>query len=906
MTPAPFAKARRLCAATLLAGFLVGVPVLLLSLGSPLPARWPAWSRLVTDLRIGYVPSSLPAKVALGAGWALWAFLSYETVVETRSWIRRRASRHSSALGPLQPLLSKLVAAIVLSAPVAGRGVAVAGTPVVLSSSLSVPATPEPLVPEEPAPASLVNLPVYVVQPHDTLWGIAQRHLGDPLRWSEIAALNEGRAEGSATFGDPHWIWPGWTLLLPADATGIAQTASDVALGPGPSSPVASRVAEQDVPVRSVTGSVPEGESEASSVHKHPEGRHQGSPMIPVGIGLLGAGVVVLLDRLRRVQQRRRPRGLRITLPEEDLVELERDLRAGAEPPLLSDLESSLRLLSSLQRDKAPPEEQFRLLAVRCRADRLEFVMDGECAGDPPRPFECAGIDHTWVLGRDWTMHQPPDALQRLSACEPISSALVTAGTDSAGELLVNLEHLGSMSVTGAEAAMLLQGMLVQLCTVPWAEAVDIVVVGHPNELRSLERARQVPSLAAALTVARLRADERRALLTEAGLHGAADAHRQQAFDCLDLLVVLGLPPAVEAEPDASARLAELAGDGSAGVVALLGGEARARWHIEADGGPIDLHLPDDRSTLGRGDPIEKSDVLPPRLPAGLLDGVNALIDAATDTRGTSPIVAEVPHDDGSPDPPRGGTPAEDAAEDYEVEVRVMGPVEVVGVARPFARAWALELVVYLAMHPDGATTDRWSEALWPGRLMAAPSLHSTASAARRSLGVSAAGVDHLPRAHGRLCLGPSVTSDWARLQRLAAQDTPAARRAALRLVRGRPFEGMRSPDWTILEGIVASMEAVVVDLAVRHAEACLESGDPAGAEWAARQGLLVSQYDERLFRILLRAADAAGHPAGVEAAMDQLVRLVADDVEPYDAVHPETIELYRKLSRRATARRGA
>jgi hypothetical protein len=65
-------------------------------------------------------------------------------------------------------------------------------------------------------------------------------------------------------------------------------------------------------------------------------------------------------------------------------------------------------------------------------------------------------------------------------------------------------------------------------------------------------------------------------------------------------------------------------------------------------------------------------------------------------------------------------------------------------------------------------------------------------------------------------------------------------------------------------------------------------------------------QYDERLFRILLRAPDAAGHPAGVEAAMDQLVRLVADDVEPYDAVHPETIELYRKLSRRATARRGA
>jgi hypothetical protein len=31
---------------------------------------------------------------------------------------------------------------------------------------------------------------------------------------------------------------------------------------------------------------------------------------------------------------------------------------------------------------------------------------------------------------------------------------------------------------------------------------------------------------------------------------------------------------------------------------------------------------------------------------------------------------------------------------------------------------------------------------------------------------------------------------------------------------------------------------------------------------------------------------------------MSELVKLVADDIEPLDAVHPETLELYRKLSR--------
>jgi DNA-binding SARP family transcriptional activator len=79
----------------------------------------------------------------------------------------------------------------------------------------------------------------------------------------------------------------------------------------------------------------------------------------------------------------------------------------------------------------------------------------------------------------------------------------------------------------------------------------------------------------------------------------------------------------------------------------------------------------------------------------------------------------------------------------------------------------------------------------------------------------------------------------------------------------------------------------------------CLERGEADAASWSARQALRVSPYDERLYRILMRAADAAGHPAGVESVLDELITLVAEDVEPFDAVHPETLELYRELSRR-------
>jgi DNA-binding SARP family transcriptional activator len=245
------------------------------------------------------------------------------------------------------------------------------------------------------------------------------------------------------------------------------------------------------------------------------------------------------------------------------------------------------------------------------------------------------------------------------------------------------------------------------------------------------------------------------------------------------------------------------------------------------------------------------------------------------------------------------------------VEVVVLGPAEVRGISRPFARAGSLDLVVYLAMHPRGASTEAWATALWPDRLLAAPTLHSIVSEARRCLGRSAAGGDHLPRRRGTLQLAQSVTSDWERLGVLAAQADPEGWREGLSLVRGRPFDALRSPDWTILEGHAAEVEDRIVQLAIRLAEHDLGVGDGRGAERAVRRALLASPYDERLYRLLLRAADLQGNPGGVESAMAELVRLVSGvprvsgppghmlaTPDAVACVHPRTADLYRALSR--------
>jgi DNA-binding SARP family transcriptional activator len=259
-----------------------------------------------------------------------------------------------------------------------------------------------------------------------------------------------------------------------------------------------------------------------------------------------------------------------------------------------------------------------------------------------------------------------------------------------------------------------------------------------------------------------------------------------------------------------------------------------------------------------------------------------------------------------------------------EVEVRVLGPVEVIGAARPFARCHALDLIVYLALHPRGAGNDEWAAALWPERRPAAATLHSTASVARRALGRSSDGGDHLPRSRLRLGLAPTVASDWDRFRALAGQDERARWIEAMALVRGRPFDGLRSSDWTVLQGFVPDMQERVVLVAQRLGETALADGDWATAGWAARRALRASPFDERLHRVLLRAADGAGNRLGVEEIMDRLLSLLGDAGQPpsrqgdgpstaqvrtmqdwADLLHPRTLDLYRSITGRRE-RRGA
>ena len=89
------------------------------------------------------------------------------------------------------------------------------------SPPFSAAPPPSPVV-QPPPPTQPPATPVYVVQSGDTLWALAARYLGNPLRYQQLFALNRGISQVDGyTLVDPNLIYPGMKLLFPADATGL-------------------------------------------------------------------------------------------------------------------------------------------------------------------------------------------------------------------------------------------------------------------------------------------------------------------------------------------------------------------------------------------------------------------------------------------------------------------------------------------------------------------------------------------------------------------------------------------------------------------------------------------------------------------------------------------------------------
>lgn len=592
----------------------------------------------------------------------------------------------------------------------------------------------------------------------------------------------------------------------------------------------------------------------ASVVSLHQERRSR-SAWGEAPAAIVGGGVVLALDRLRLVAKRRRRPKEKPEVPEGPAREVEHGMRSGSSMELLGCFWRSAALLDS--------------------ADARWILVPKDSSGQDRavEDFGRASRDSKVVFG---------------------TPCFVLGETK---EMVVGckMDHLGGLVVVSDPwvSAGLISSIGLQFACWPGAGLYEIVLVGF----EWLQQARELPVRFAKELSEVVDWLARRALASASGddEQRERDPMKDLSGGSEEVLVVMGYLPSDKE----LGMLSRIAGDGSCGVHVVTAASKKQMEELERPGwialrqdeggfsheAPGVLALPEGQGTL-----------TPLLLDQNLARAIGMLLSSASRT--TEAAMAPEPRV--APEPSQADEGDEVGSETgAEVTVCVLGPVGIEGGERSFSRSWAFELVIYLAMHKGGVPNDIWATALWPERVLSPATLHSTVSVARRCLGRASDGEDHLPHAHGKLWLRPTVTTDYERFCTLAKSEDPRDWEAALALVKGEPFQGLRAGDWAIVEGFVAEIETKVVDLAERLASWQLGQGNARAAQWAARQGLKASKYDERLYRVLMLAADALGHPQGVESVFRELVALVAEDLEPFDAVHPDTVQLYRGLSRR-------
>jgi nucleoid-associated protein YgaU len=817
---------------------LVGLPVALLLLAGPppIPTSLPSARDFAQQLSFEDLLTVLVAVL-----WLTWLWFVVCVVVEVLAALRGGLARSVPLAGPLQRLARVLVGALLLTGIMAGQAQAVEAPSTAPTTSVSALVTADlpPVATADDTTADAVadeqadhvGEKVYTVKApkdgyHDNLWDIAERHLGEGRRYHEIYELNKDKVQADGgKLQLARLIQPGWELVMPDDAVGIERVAAP-APAPVEAPPAApSSDPAGDVSADSADGAVASEQSDRSAWMG--------------GIGLLAAGVIGAL-----ALQRRRAAGRR---PGDDARELEAGLRVAASSDRVDRFDHVLReLTAQCRRAGVNPPPAYAALVDDTSVELLLA------------PARTEAVEGWEVLedGRRWRSTATLDGPRPTEAVP--YPAMVALGVDPDGrDVLIDLESAGGIvAVTGdpGVAEQVAAAVAVQAATAPWSEVVQVTASDLPDGIAEVgdERLR-VADLAAELDGFERQISSLRdsVLIGRMGRRGATTSH----------VVVSGRVPS----DDVSARLGALMGSGRQAFSVLVAGEhPGARWRLQVD----------DQGTLTL--PLLGLTVDANRVTAAQVGAVAELFSASRE--------ADRP-DDGDrvaiPVPGRDHDDADWTSASHRVAVLGRVAVQGGGALADERLEQATELVVHLAMHPEGVHPTVLAGAVWP-RGVTADVRDAAIRRAREWLGSDADG-SHLLRedAEGRLSLAPSVVCDWdcARtlLLRSRRAGTPRAEvdllRRGLKMARGEAFVDVPQGRyaWIVRDDLPRTIARVLVDASVRLAQLLSDQDDPAGASTAAEAGLRVSPAHQELWRALLRSRHAESGVAGVRRTLDEM-----------------------------------
>ncbi|TYL51699.1 LysM peptidoglycan-binding domain-containing protein [Nocardioides sp. BGMRC 2183] len=531
-----------LAAAGVLVLIAVGPPALLVATGA-----LPNPSDFTLDRLTGPDDGSLAVAVLGVVAWCAWAVLLVCMVLDLAARLRGVRVRRVPGLALPQLTVGRLVALAALlfvslptPAPTLPRFTPPAGTPEPAPLPVSAPvAAPTPT--HAPARPSTEPSPdvrptqTYVVKRGDSLWRIAEKHLGDGRRYDEIVALNRAILNG-----EPDFLQPGTTLRLPAgsgteDSAYVVQpgdTLSEIAqdtLGDADAYPRIADASDQTLqpdgerlldpdlikpgwqltipndhpasearPDRAATPTAPQRPRPAHENDDHratppppPASPGTATPsesgaeddegaVVPAWLlpGLAGAGAVLagslllVLRQHRRTQLRYRRPGRVVAPPPDELRAVEKS--AHVTGSLISPRVDALdRALRCLATAEAPRVESLLL-----SHDRITLTLVEASVLAPP----WTGADRSWSAPLAAGF---PD----VDGVEPPYPLLVSLGATANGLLLVNLEEIRCASIAGdaSAAADLGRHIAAELSLNAWSTLVEIDTFGLGNDLGSID-----------------------------------------------------------------------------------------------------------------------------------------------------------------------------------------------------------------------------------------------------------------------------------------------------------------------------------------------------------------------------------------------------------------------------------
>jgi DNA-binding SARP family transcriptional activator len=745
---------------------------------------------------------------------------------------------------------------------------------------------------------------IYVVRPpegryHESLWEIAQNHLGDGRRYSEIFQLNVDRIQPDGTkLTIASLIRPGWVLRMPSDAygPGIETITEHANREPG-----AEKIAEHahERPAGTLTDSAVHRQADsparsnadrAAAPLRSEERRaepatggtvaHQASAVWPeelAAASLLAAGVLSALGRRRRELLWQRAFGRRMPVPEGDAAVAEQALRFGADDPAVALLDNGLRHLSRVNAaNRKPPPTVF---AAMLSPGQLHLWVAPPDT-DPPAPWTADASGQVWRLDAAAApVLDPGDALAPYPG-------LVTLGTNETGRIMVDLEAAhGLIAVRGPAERVraALAALAVELVTNRWSDRMRVTLVGFGEGLQNIspERVELTASLDDALLELEHRAASLAADMAMSGLDsvltGRALGGDPGAW--APHYLITGVPPT----PEQAQRLLALARTRQRTALGLVVADdvpgASWTWDVTADGRVRAPALGFDLA----------AQLLPPSQYA-------AVVSLFADPGDYPPVT----------DPAAGAAPVPHMLPGarFSVEIGLLGPLTVSapGPVEPSRVALATEIIAYLAVHSEGVHLNVLTGAIWP-RGVTPEVRDATLVRVTAWLGSDGSGAPNLVTdSSGRLRLGPGVRVDWQVFRAFVARADTSGDEAgcldrALGLVRGEPLAG-RDPSrywWLATDPFCYEVPATVADAAHRLAGLRLAAGDLAAAMAAARAGLRLAPDDETLWQDLLRAAAATGQEHVLRSVVDEVcARVARDHVLPRMA--PETEALIDEL----------